>query len=129
MRERTNFEMEVARLTSQNENEFEVIGTDSRISILDGSIAPYSWICSIWELGGLETKGTGVLVGPRHVLTCAHVLDFCFDPAKRTPLWNVRVAPGKTSKGSPLGNSLRFDFCRNGIMGEVAKAATPILQY
>lgn len=67
--------------------EAEVFGSDDRVPVTDTLLAPQRWICAIdilvanpqWGKGGskfiVKSRATGVLIGPRHVLTVAHVLD------------------------------------------------------
>jgi V8-like Glu-specific endopeptidase len=65
----------------------EILGTrDSRTRVRDVTKPPYRWICRVLALyrdpalnGGKDTQkpGTGLLIGPRHVLTAAHnIYDF-----------------------------------------------------
>ena len=67
--------------------EDEVLGTDDRVLVADTLAVPNRWICAIdifianpqWPRTGpkliLKSRATGILVGPRHVLTAAHILD------------------------------------------------------
>jgi hypothetical protein len=67
--------------------ESEVFGNDGRVRVTDTLIAPARWICAIDLFiddpkrgkGGSPVKSlsraTGILIGPRHVLTAAHVFD------------------------------------------------------
>jgi V8-like Glu-specific endopeptidase len=67
--------------------EEEIIGTDDRTLVTDTIRVPNRWICAIdiltdnpdWGKGGpkylSKERGTGVLIGPRYVLTARHVVS------------------------------------------------------
>jgi V8-like Glu-specific endopeptidase len=68
--------------------EEEVLGTDDRTLVADTLTGPSRWICAIdvmsknpkWGTQGQprfisKSRGTGILIGPRYVLTAAHVFD------------------------------------------------------
>jgi V8-like Glu-specific endopeptidase len=64
----------------------EVIGTDSRTIVGNTFAAPNRWICAIdvltdnpdWPKKGgkhlIKSRGTGILIGPKYVLTARHVV-------------------------------------------------------
>jgi V8-like Glu-specific endopeptidase len=68
--------------------EQEVIGQDTRVLIKNTLEVPYRWICAIdilidnpkWGSFGesqfiSKSRATGILIGPRYVLTARHILD------------------------------------------------------
>jgi len=69
--------------------EQEIIGKDDRVLVTDTLKRPNRWICAIdiltenpkWGKSTSEPKlisksrGTGILIGPRYVLTARHILD------------------------------------------------------
>lgn len=67
--------------------EEEVLGSDDRMLVTDTLRMPNRWLCAIdvlidnpnWGKGGpryiSKSRATGVLIGPRHVLTARHVMD------------------------------------------------------
>lgn len=78
--------------------------TDDRRRVLETHEPPFRMICSIvttrTNSGGAAMIGTGFLVGPRTVLTAAHVL---FEPARSTDAAQVRVTPGRDDTGELPG--------------------------
>jgi len=98
--------------------EEEVFGTDDRVRVTDSFGVPARWVCAIDiyakdpSRGGeilAATRATGILIGPRHVLTAAHV----FQPTSiqvdgksvRVPVSRVRVSPARNGDNTkhPLG--------------------------
>lgn len=105
--------------------EAEVIGDDSRQVVADTLAVPYRWICALdiyYDTSPLGrdarhvpdwTRATGTLVGPRHVLTAAHVLEpvpVKFEGVEyRLPVTRIVVAPARDGRNdkTPLGQSQR----------------------
>lgn len=105
--------------------EAEVIGDDSRKVVADTLDVPHRWICALdiyYDTGPLgrnaryvpdHARGTGVLIGPRHVLTAAHVLGpvpVKFDGVDyQLPVTRIVVAPARDGRNdkAPLGQSKR----------------------
>lgn len=93
--------------------EGEVVGTDDRTRVADSLAAPYRWVCSVSVQPAASGptpaasfgRGTGVLVGPRHVLTSAHVLLDENDNRTRDPA-QIEISPARNglgAKGNLLG--------------------------
>lgn len=82
MLERHNLESEMALMEAVNDQK-----PRRRLSVQDTMAVPYRWVCM---LRATETNpnsrryglGTGVLIGPRHVLTAAHVLANLENPGE-----------------------------------------------
>jgi V8-like Glu-specific endopeptidase len=81
--------------------EDEVIGPDERRLVTDTLAVPYRWVCSIDVTypSGAVGRGSGVLIGPRHVLTAAHVI---YAEHGATPR-SVYVAPGRNGRTATSG--------------------------
>src|SRR5262245_41631143 len=84
-----------------------VIGVDSRVIVTDTSDVPWRCIChlEVESEFGPTGFGTGFLIGPKAVLTAAHVLD---SPARngstrRRTARQVRVIPGRNGTLAPYG--------------------------
>lgn len=79
-----------------------VIGIDSRVRVTETSAIPWRCICHIeveYETGPVGF-GTGFLVGPKSVLTAAHVI---VDPARKKKARRLRVMPGRNGNTAPYG--------------------------
>lgn len=103
--------------------EQEVIGADERTLVANALAVPNRWVCAIDlliadpKLGkGVplimrDSRGTGILIGPCHVLTAKHVLA----PVKvrvdnqdvEAPIASVRVSPARHGNNTshPLGKA------------------------
>jgi V8-like Glu-specific endopeptidase len=93
----------------------EVVPPDQRVPVTDTTKVPYRWICHLTMyykvpgLGEQRFRGTGTLIGPRHVLTCGHNLFDRFDdvsPGLKLRTTRVEVTPGYNcgaSKPAMLG--------------------------
>jgi V8-like Glu-specific endopeptidase len=80
--------------------EYEIIPPDQRVRITDTQRVPYRWVCSInVKYGSTLMRGSGVLVGPRHVLTAAHNVH---DRAGHEPD-AVHVVPARDERSHPFG--------------------------
>jgi V8-like Glu-specific endopeptidase len=81
---------------------------DDRQLVSDTTAVPYRWICSLdvtfdrpyprGRRGGFM-RGSGLLVGPRHVLTAAHNI---YPDGEKRPT-SIYVAPGRTGRRDPFG--------------------------
>ncbi|MDX2248681.1 MAG: trypsin-like peptidase domain-containing protein [Bacteroidia bacterium] len=81
--------------------EKEVFPPDTRASVTRTSAAPYRWICKVRVRyedpktgAGGWSEGSGVLISPNFVLTCAHVLMGSGKPANQTKFVKIEVIPG-----------------------------------
>lgn len=100
----------------------ELIGNDDRTRVHDSLATPYRFVCSVHVDGpgggpGAPAnfgKGTGILIGPRHVLTAAHVLVNSNDRSTRAPR-RIEVSPGRNGLG-PRGVHLGTHATRNFIV-------------
>lgn len=98
--------------------EEEVIGSDDRVPVSNAFDIPARWVCAIDIYGrnpadGSEVladqRATGILIGPCHVLTAAHVFQAASIRVKgetvRVPVLRARVSPGRNGDNDdhPLG--------------------------
>jgi monoamine oxidase len=99
----------------------EVIGHDDRVRVSDTLTLPARWVCAIDLLvddpkhgkGAPQieslSRGTGILIGPSHVLTAAHVFDDASlevdGGMRKVPVARVRVSPARNGDNTshPLG--------------------------
>jgi V8-like Glu-specific endopeptidase len=83
--------------------ERERIGAVDDRKLLDDTLAvPFRWVCSLdvtWP-DGMFARGSGVLVGPRQVLTAAHCLYRKGDGVGPD---SVYVAPARNARSDPIG--------------------------
>jgi V8-like Glu-specific endopeptidase len=83
--------------------EHERIGDDGRLPVADSLRVPFRWICALdvcFAGDRRRHRGSGVLIGPRQVLTAAHVLYSKSDGAGPT---SVYVAPARAGRTDPVG--------------------------
>jgi V8-like Glu-specific endopeptidase len=89
--------------------EQEVIQPDRRQLVTNTLAIPYRWICSLdvtfdrpypkgWRDG--LGRGSGLLIGPRHVLTAAHGIY----PDGATRPASIKVAPARNGRRLPFGS-------------------------
>ncbi|TCC63303.1 trypsin-like serine protease [Kribbella pittospori] len=80
--------------------EYEVIPPDERVRIRDTLQVPFRWVCSLdVTRGSTLFRGSGLLVGPRHVLTAAHNIYNARGERPDT----VYVAPARNGADLPFG--------------------------
>lgn len=80
--------------------EYEVIGRDDRVRIRDTTQVPFRWVCSLDIMrGSTLSRGSGLLIGPRQVLTAAHNI---YDRSGNRPD-SVHVAPARNRADLPFG--------------------------
>jgi V8-like Glu-specific endopeptidase len=85
----------------------EWIDGDQRQQVMNTLAVPYRWVCSIdIRRGNVLSRGTGLLIGARHVLTAAHNI---YDQRGARPD-TVYVAPARNGRSSPLGRYLVSGF-------------------
>lgn len=87
--------------------------TDSRARITNTKRIPFQWICTVIPTFRHPTTGkpiemttqpgTGFLIGPRHVLTAAHVLFPTDGPLQNQSPSSVKVTPGHDGGARPHG--------------------------
>lgn len=83
--------------------EHEKIGDDDRLPVTDSLRVPFRWICALdvcFAGDRRRHRGSGVLIGPRQVLTAAHVLYRTTDGAGPS---SVYVAPARSGRTDPVG--------------------------
>src|SRR4051812_22639357 len=79
--------------------EAEVLGRDTRALVADTTGAPFRYICHLTRpIAGGERMGTGTVIGPRTVLTAAHVL-LGADPT------DIVVTPARNGRSAPFGST------------------------
>lgn len=80
--------------------EQEVLEPDGRVRVSPTTQVPYRWVCSLDGLrGGRPFRGSGLLVGPRQVLTAAHNV---YDSEGRRPD-SMHVVPARNVGAQPFG--------------------------
>lgn len=81
-------------------SEYEVIPPDERVRIRDTRQVPFRWVCSLdITRGSTLSRGSGLLVGPRQVLTAAHNI---YNSKGERPD-SVYVAPARNCATMPFG--------------------------
>lgn len=99
MRDRLRFEHELRDL---EEGEREIIGGDTRKKVKDSIAIPFRFICHL-AISYKDTRekaaGTGILIGPRHVLTAAHNLHTVAGLKAR----RVVVSPARNGEPNSIG--------------------------
>lgn len=82
--------------------EQEILGEDTRGLIKNTLEVPYRWICAIDILSdkpGLHSRATGILIGPRYILTAKHIWT---DEARDKGL-TVSPARNGSNSNNPFG--------------------------
>jgi V8-like Glu-specific endopeptidase len=88
--------------------EREIFPPNSLTRVSDTTDAPFRWICQVETTstdGTPLSTGTGFLIGPRHVLTSAHVI-YPIRPGEKRPrqmVRGIRVYPGRHGSREPFG--------------------------
>ena len=112
MQERATLERETSRLRGEAlEPDREVFDPDTREPVKNSTLIPFRWVCHVQvEYPDPDKRyetalwaGTGLLIGPRHVLTAAHAL---VSEDGRKVARAVTVAPGRNGPGragAPVG--------------------------
>ncbi|HEY6745861.1 MAG TPA: trypsin-like peptidase domain-containing protein [Mycobacteriales bacterium] len=77
-----------------------MLGADERQLVSNTLAVPYRWVCAVdvTQADGQLFRGSGVLIGPRHVLTAAHVI-YAEGAAPRA----VSVAPARNGRTATSG--------------------------
>lgn len=106
-----------AQESNSFEEEFEVIGTDSRVCVQDTTIPPHPYVCYITRPSSpvRDARGrrvtppdktwTGTLIGPRTVLTVAHWL-YEKSTMKLVSRNNMYAVPGMNGRAATPSLSL-----------------------
>jgi carboxypeptidase C (cathepsin A)/phosphatidylserine/phosphatidylglycerophosphate/cardiolipin synthase-like enzyme/V8-like Glu-specific endopeptidase/subtilisin family serine protease len=79
-----------------------VIGDDNRARITPTTEQPWRWICDIWVCDAknrIVSRGSGLLISDRHVLTAAHVVS---DAALNPQQFSSQVWPGRDYGDTPF---------------------------
>jgi V8-like Glu-specific endopeptidase len=89
--------------------EQEIIGNDTRVLVKNTLEVPYRWICAIdilidnpkWGNFGepqfiSKSRATGILIGPKYVLTASHILD------KQTKMLTISPARNGSNSENPF---------------------------
>jgi V8-like Glu-specific endopeptidase len=80
--------------------EHEVLLPDERVRVHATTQVPYRWVCSLdIRRGSSFSRGSGLLVGPRQVLTAAHNV---YDAEGNRPD-SLHVAPARNGTEQPFG--------------------------
>jgi V8-like Glu-specific endopeptidase len=94
--------------------EEEIIGTDDRVRVNPTTGVPYRWVCSLMLSfpdpavpgGTLAFRGSGTLIGNRHILTCAHNLrDRMEGAAALSTVSSVTARPAHNLGANPFGTA------------------------
>ncbi len=90
-----------------------VVGIDNRVRVTETAAVPWRCICQLeieYDRGPVGF-GTGFFVGPKTVITAAHVLvDISFGATLVRRAKKVRVVPGRNGAMAPYGYVVSTDF-------------------
>lgn len=87
-------------LTQGGEVEREVLEPDERVRVNPTTQVPYRWVCSLdVTRAGTRFRGSGLLIGPRQVLTAAHNV---YDAEGNRPD-SLHVVPARSVDEQPFG--------------------------
>ena len=70
----------------------EIIGGDERFRVNGTTLVPWRWVCYLeLRYPRFLATGSGLLISPRHILTCGHNL---FDHSSNSPALAISATPG-----------------------------------
>jgi V8-like Glu-specific endopeptidase len=102
-------------------SDHEVIDGDQRQRVTNTLAVPYRWVCSIDVVRGKGLqRGTGLLVGARHVLTAAHNI---YDDRGTGPD-KLHVAPARNGRIDPVGRYVVSGFNTTSAFLRTSRAGT-----
>jgi V8-like Glu-specific endopeptidase len=118
---RLRHEMPLYEVYDEFDDELEIVPpTDSRTKVTNTKRIPYQWICTIIptfrhpttrkEIEMTDQPGSGFLIGPRHVMTAAHVLFPTDGPLAHQSPVRVKVTPGHNSGSRPYGQYISSSY-------------------
>lgn len=122
-------EQEEGKNTDCTDSGIGITGDDDRQPVKNTLEIPFRWICQLWirreDSNGkiTESGATGVLVGPRHVLTAAHAIKEEKQDGRgqwiKYEATYIRVVPGRDGDDRP------FDTYTAKLPAQIAPGWTP----
>jgi len=100
----------------------EVIPPDERQLVADSLAVPYRWLCSldVTYPGGTLARGSGMLIGPRQILTAAHNI---YRPDGTSPA-SLYAAPARHGRTDPFGRVKAVAFSVSGAFLRTSRPGT-----
>jgi len=113
-----------AEFEEEIEGEEEILGADDRKVVRNTTAAPYRWVCclDLYYPDPDDSKklqfyrGSGTLIGEKHVLTCGHNLVNNIEGSKGTTrklaVKRIVVTPGRNGAATTARGKAPFGKCR-----------------